>query len=423
MSPITLGILAGSAAGAFPYWFATYEEAGYNITTLTGTMSYDKSSIYVTGRNTRSSGDMFIANIDPAGKLLFAKNFDGSTNDDTPNRVRTTANGNVYISGNGGGSGYLQRLNASGVIQFQKLWRWGGFYAASINDITPIGNEILVATSNNNGDVGSGGGLVLRVNESGTITHSYNSMRGLQYGGAASVTYDGTNVWSVQTDTGNNAASTAKFSDTLTHLGRLAQAPGAYISYSTVLGSYLYTSSFNYAGTNRTTTVWRTDKTTVGYGQPKSYTYVAYDYGTSVNPVQIIKFDSSGNLYFIDSVGTVIKLNSSMQVQWQRLVNLNGSRVYWKDLDIDAAGDLYLYGSGANKGCILKMKADGSQIGTYAVGSMSVVISAGDRTITQATTNVNQFLYTNDSGVDTYYQNTGFTQSNLTLTSAIGQVP
>lgn len=105
-----------------------------------------------------------------------------------------------------------------------------------------------------------------------------------------------------------------------------------------------------------------------------------------------IVMDKSGNVYICGSTNPgnsvycifVAKYNSSGTLQWQRTIGSSGKSWYGQRIFIDSGDNLYVAGAtditGGDDAVTIKMKSDGSQTGTYTVGSYSVTIAASSLT-------------------------------------------
>lgn len=130
-----------------------------------------------------------------------------------------------------------------------------------------------------------------------------------------------------------------------------------------------------------------------------------------------IVLDKSGNAYVCGYTNPgnsvycifVAKYNSSGTLQWQRTIGSSGKSWYGQRIFIDSGDNLYITGAtditGSDDAVTIKMKSDGSQTGTYTVGSYNITIAASSLTSSASALT--------DSDAPSWYQFTPSVGANL----------
>lgn len=88
-----------------------------------------------------------------------------------------------------------------------------------------------------------------------------------------------------------------------------------------------------------------------------------------------IKTDSSENVYFINDISprTIVKLNSSGVVQWQKSLNIVGSDTQIKGLNIDSSDNLIVVGNynGYTQPMVIKLDSSGTVLWARRISSIT----------------------------------------------------
>jgi hypothetical protein len=135
--------------------------------------------------NNHGESDLLVVKLDALGNKVWSKTYGGSKRDRQNSIINTPDGGYMIlgytlsndgdVSGNHGNEDiWLVKLNAQGILQWQKTY--GGSGGESANDIVPLVNEgyiICGATGSNNGDVSGGynkgDAWVLKIDINGNI--------------------------------------------------------------------------------------------------------------------------------------------------------------------------------------------------------------------------------------------------------------
>jgi uncharacterized delta-60 repeat protein len=289
-------------------------------------------NVYITGLTVSSGAgvqDVLIAKYDTSGAIQWQRTLGGASTD-TGNAIAVDGSGNVYVTGSTTSSVdvLIAKYNTSGTIQWQRTL--GGASNDIANGIAVDGSGNVYVTGYTDSS-GAGGQDVLIA--------KYNTSGGIDWqrtlGGALSdfgygIAVDGSgNVYV----TGYTGSSGAGVQDVLI-------------------------AKYNTSGAIQ----WQR---TLG--------------GTSVDTVNAIAVDGSGNVYITGSTFSsgagnydilIAKYNTSGTIQWQRTLG-GASSDQGYGIAVDGSGNLYIIGSTTSSGAggqdvlIAKLPADGSLTGTY----------------------------------------------------------
>ena len=320
----------------------------------------------------------YVAKYTSAGVNSWITQLTSSANYLVVKSIRVAASGSVYLGGKRSGSNlpFVCKLTSAGAVDWSREIT-GGYSNDVYMDIDSSENVHIAYT-------GSLTGKYARFNSSGTQDTTVSKT----FSTATQTFVKGLTVDS----SGNIYICGSYYNSSLTRY------TGYVIKFDSSMALQwnrgLYTAagspSFEAVSVDSSGNVYVT-----GVMQPATYDVVAYakynSSGTlqwqnqlSVSAVSVqgyaLKSDSSGNLYITGNSGdswSIFKTNTSGTVQWQKSYTPIGdpSNVFGRSIDIDAAGNLLVAGSGSSTSTIypqaLKISQTGASSGITDYGNLA----------------------------------------------------
>ena len=404
------GIQLGAGATS-PGWISFLSNSDIYSTAVD-----NNGNVYICGMSRISGVDgLVLAKYNTNGILQWQRRLAPATVY-TFNGVATDSSGNSYICGVSDASGsndiQIAKYDANGVIQWQR--RLGGAGDDRVYSIA-IGSSGNVYVCGTEDFSGTDNILIAKYDTSGTIQWQ-RRLGGTALDRGYSVTVDSSeNVYICGTSYAGSvyAIQIAKYntSGTLQWQRRLGPGMEGYSIISDSSGNI-----YVCGGQGVPTQVAKYDTSGTLQWQ-RQLSSVSTSLGQGIN------LDASGNVYVCGynisgSVVTafVVKYNTSGTIQWQRELSANQACQSY-GVSTDSSGNVYIAGTLLSESFLAKLPGDGSGVGVYTVGSVTISYAPSSMTDVASTLTSAASTLTSSTASLTSATST-LTDSASTLTSS-----
>ena len=358
---LTLFLINQADSQVTEEWAAIFNGSGNTNDAASDIIIDVSGNIIVTGRSVTSSptANFNTVKYNSAGVQQWSVIYNGPSNDyDEPFGLVADASGNIYVTGMSYSAitNYdiiLVKYNSSGIEQWVRSWSNAGSLSDIPNDITidVAGNIYITGESS-------------ITTSSNYITLKYNSAGSLQW----AKQYNAGTAHCIEADAAGNVYVTGQGEFTTSGSDFLT------IKYNSV-GDSLWVRRYGSVDFNERPTAFALDQNgncyitgTVTPGNTSGFLTVKYNTAgvqqwvagnDSANKPEDVEVDILGNVYVTGSsfAGTsancaTIKFNSSGVRQWISIYNYLPEALgdYANDLELDAAGNVYITGSSQTQG-------------------------------------------------------------------------
>jgi len=405
MSGITLNLLS-AAFGTLPVGYLAVINSPDSTNVSPANVSFNSSHVYLGVQNTTAFPDSFsqatVLKITPEGAIVWQTGLtdgldyytlSGITNDASGNVVLT---GSKYDSAGDSFSGYVAKLNSSGVLQ----WR---------TRINAVRTFLFTPACDSSENIYCGGYLQAVVGRSDSYIVKLNSSGALQFGrqigdptsGSEELTYqivtDSTHIYTVgDIDRGNPDAGSDRLLCTTGEttngffiqdgVNAVRQSGSSICTDGSGTSSYVAVRVYETlsSGSRQTAVVAR-----INYGTG-TFTWQNFFFVTSASTDIVgMCLNAAGNsLYVCGTVyGTptkilLLKINASNGVLvWQRTLSSTTENLRGVGITIDASENIYVSGSALlspspQRVLLLKVPGDGTGLGAVTIGGVAYTYAA-----------------------------------------------
>ena len=389
-------LIAPASGGGGPYWMSTLSSVSY-WESASAVTTDSNNNIYLSGTGWGGSTqyDIFFGKLNTSAAIQLQKTF-GTNNTDTSYGITVDSSGNIYLAGFITSGGTLQdfivtKINSTGVIEWFrtipdeqgvndasysiKVDSNGNVYASGVTYPAGSNKNVFIVKFNSTGDI-----------QWRKVLSGVSEARSIQLDSSGNIYISGlANIGGV------NKILVVKFSSSgnVTWQRSLGSANAAQ-SNGIAVDSSGNVYVCGYSGATLTAIVAK-------YDSSGSLLWQRLISGETNAGYTSIALDSNNNVYltgyYITSGSTnalvVTKYDSSGNLQWKRFIS-SAATVYGSGITIDNTGDVvicgYVNNGTTNDILIVKLPNDGSKLGTYAVGLIS--LTYGDWTYTEGAANL-----------------------------------